>query len=61
VLKELIKIRGIKQRFIAQKLGVSEVTVSNWVKEKTYPTDENWVKLAALLDTSVEKLKQGKW
>lgn len=61
VLKEIIKSKGLKQRFVAQKLGVSEVTVSNWVKGKTYPTEEHWVKLSTLLDISLENLKQGKW
>lgn len=61
MLKEIIKSKGIKQRFVAQKLGVSEVTVSNWVKGKTYPTEEHWIKLSALLDISIDTLKQGKW
>jgi transcriptional regulator with XRE-family HTH domain len=57
MLKELIKVKGVKQRFIADKLGVSEVTVSNWVMGKTFPSEENLEKLCKLLDIPVEKIK----
>jgi len=57
VLKELIKARGVKQRFIADKLGVSEVSVSNWVKGKTNPSDEHLEKLCKILDVPMEKLR----
>jgi transcriptional regulator with XRE-family HTH domain len=56
-LKELINTRGIKQKFIADKLGVSQVTVSNWVKGKTNPSEIYLVKLAEILEVSVDKLR----
>lgn len=57
MLKDLIRAKGIKQRFIAEKLGVSEVSVSNWVKGKTVPSEEHLMKLCQILDVPMEKLK----
>lgn len=53
----MIQAKGIKQRFIAQKLGVSEVSVSNWVKGKTNPSEEHMEKLGQLLEVPLEKLR----
>ena len=38
MLKEVFKSKGIKQKFLASKMGVSEVTLSNWVTGKTSPS-----------------------
>lgn len=56
VLKDLIKTRGVKQRFIANKLGVSEVTVSNWVKEKSVPSQKHLEKLSEILNIPIKEL-----
>jgi transcriptional regulator with XRE-family HTH domain len=56
LLKELIKAKGLKQRYIAEKLGVSEVSVSNWVKGKTAPSKDYLIKLSRILDVPLEKL-----
>jgi len=56
LLKELLKIKGIKQKWLAQKLGVSEVTVSNWVKEKSFPSKKRLEKLSELLDVPLNDL-----
>lgn len=56
VLKDLIKTRGVKQRFIANKLGVSEVTVSNWVKEKSIPSQKHLEKLSEILNIPIKEL-----
>lgn len=56
MLKDLIKTRGVKQRFIASKLGVSEVTVSNWVKEKSVPSQKNLEKLSEILNIPIKEL-----
>ena len=57
VLKELIKSKGFKQKYIAEKIGVSEVTLSNWVKGKALPTEENIKKLSQILDVPAEYLR----
>jgi len=56
VLKKIFKNKGIKQKWIAEKLGVSEVTVSNWVNRKAVPKDIHLKKLAELLDIPIDKL-----
>ena len=56
MLKEIIKSKGMKQTFIAQKIGVSVVTVSNWVQEKSTPSEKHLKKLCELLNVSVKDL-----
>jgi transcriptional regulator with XRE-family HTH domain len=41
MLKELLKSKGIKQKWLANKIGVSAVSVSNWVKGKSQPILKN--------------------
>ncbi len=55
-LSEILKKRGIKQKWIAEKLGVSETVVSNWVKGKHIPQPKYILKLAVLLNVSIEDL-----
>jgi len=55
-LKEIIRVKGIKQKWLAQKMGVSEVTVSNWVKGKATPSADNIGKLALILKVSPDEL-----
>ena len=56
LLKELFESKGIKQKWLANKLGVSEVTVSNWVKEKSHPSPKNLEKLCNLLNISMKEI-----
>ena len=56
LLKELLKVKGIKQKWLAQKLGVSEVTVSNWVKEKSFPSKKRLEKLSEILEVPINEL-----
>lgn len=59
-LKEILAEKGIKQKFVADKLGVTSSTVSLWVKGKTEPTITNLKKLAAILSVDVALLINGK-
>ncbi|RZJ34500.1 MAG: XRE family transcriptional regulator [Flavobacterium sp.] len=56
LLKELFKSKGVKQKWLATKLGVSEVTVSNWVKEKSNPSPKHLEKLSVILDIPLKEL-----
>lgn len=56
LLKELLKSKGIKQNWLANRMGVSEVTLSNWVKDKTIPSKKHLHKLGELLHVSVLEL-----
>ena len=56
MLKEIIKAKGLKNKFISQKLGVSEVTVSNWVQGKSTPIKKHLEKLSQLLDVPISDI-----
>lgn len=45
-IKRLRKNKGLKQREIAELLGVKRNTYSDWENAKTEPSFENLVKLA---------------
>ncbi len=56
LLKEIFKAKGIKQKWLASKLGVSEVSVSNWAKGKSVPSQKHLEKLSAILGVPVKDL-----
>lgn len=56
LLKELLKTKGIKQVWIASKLGVSEVTVSNWCAGKSIPKKIHLQRLSEILDVPVKTI-----
>jgi transcriptional regulator with XRE-family HTH domain len=56
LLKELLKSKGVMQKWLASRLGVSEVTVSNWVKEKSIPSQKNLEKLSEILNIPIKEL-----
>lgn len=56
LLKELLKSKGVKQNWLAQRIGVSTVTMSNWVKEKSHPSKKNLFKLSEVLNVHLNDL-----
>jgi transcriptional regulator with XRE-family HTH domain len=56
MLKELLKSKGVKQKWLAMRIGVSEVTMSNWVKEKSSPSKRNLDKLSEVLNVQLNDL-----
>jgi transcriptional regulator with XRE-family HTH domain len=56
LLKELLKSKGIKQKWLANKMGVSEVTVSNWCSAKSVPNKEHLKKLSEFLDVPIKAI-----
>ena len=57
LIKKLLKTKGIKQNWLALRLGVSEVTVSNWVREKSIPSQKHLEKLSEILNIPLKELK----
>lgn len=55
-LKELLKTKGIKQKWLADKIGVSEVTVSNWCGGKSVPRTEHLKELSKLLNVPMKSI-----
>ena len=59
-LKEILEERGIKQKFIADKLGVSVSAVCLWVKGTSQPSIVNLKKLSEILSVDVSLIINGK-
>ena len=55
-LKKLRDAKGLSQKELAQKLGVSKGTVYRYENNTQSPSLENAAKLALLLDTSLDYL-----
>lgn len=55
-IKEARDAKGFNQKEIASALGVSQPTVSDWEAGRKMPTRKNLLRLAELLDSSVDSL-----
>ena len=51
-LKELRTEANLKQEQLAEKIGVSRMTVHRWEKNENPPSDENLLLLAQIFNTS---------
>ncbi|MDB4655541.1 helix-turn-helix domain-containing protein [Flavobacteriales bacterium] len=56
MLKEVVKSKGVKQSYLAQRIGVSSVTVSNWMTGKTSPSKKHLEKLSEVLEVPIKDL-----
>jgi len=56
LLKELLKSKGLKQKWLANKIGVSEVTVSNWCSGKSVPKRAHLQKISEILEVPVKAI-----
>ena len=56
LLKELLLSKGVKQKWLSSRMGVSEVTLSNWVNGKSIPSSKNVEKLSQILSVPVKDL-----
>lgn len=55
-LKEARTIAGLKQEELAQKIGVSRQTVSNWENNRSYPDIASMMKLSDLYGLSLDEM-----
>ncbi|WP_247930726.1 helix-turn-helix domain-containing protein [Streptococcus mitis] len=55
-LKELRLKKGLTQTELGEKVGVKQSTFTNWEKGKREPSFENLIKLADLLEVSLDWL-----
>ena len=55
-IKQILELRGLKQKWLADKIGVTEVTISNWVNNKTYPSIETLLSISTVLKIEVKDL-----
>lgn len=54
-----MRLKNLKNKDVADELGVSEATVSYWIHNKTNPEGENLKKLADLLGVTPYEIQQG--
>ena len=57
-LKKIIQESGKTQKTLAREAGITEVTLSRWVKGQRTPRQEDFAKLARVLPVSIEMLKE---
>lgn len=53
-LRELREKRGLTQKDLADKLALSDKTISKWEKERSIPDVFTLLKLAEILDCSLD-------
>lgn len=56
MLRDLIQTRGVKQKWLANRIGVSEVTVSNWMREKSNPSKKHLKQIGQALNIPLKDL-----
>jgi putative transcriptional regulator len=55
-IKEVLEDKGIKQIWLAEKLGKSYNMVNGYVQNRRQPSLEDLYKIAEILDVQVEEL-----
>lgn len=55
-LREVRKNKGLKQQEIAEQIGIKQNSYSDWENGKTEPSFENLIKLADVLEVSLDWL-----
>lgn len=55
-LNEVLKERGLLQKELAEKLGVSKVTVNYWCNNQTTPSLETLGQIAKILNVKISDL-----
>jgi transcriptional regulator with XRE-family HTH domain len=58
-VKKEIKLQNTTQEWVAKKAGISFNTLQGWISKAIYPRVNEAVRIAAVLDTSVEYLFRG--
>lgn len=55
-ISEILREQGRTNRYVANKVGVSEQTFSSWVQNKTQPNIVQGQKIAQTLNITMEEL-----
>jgi len=55
-LDDLIRQRGMSQRYVAKQVGVNENTLRNWIQGRSFPRLDQAVKLAKVFDVDIKQL-----
>jgi len=57
-IKEVLESKGVSQKSLSDKLGVSVVTVNFWCNQKSQPSLRTLFDIASALDISPDQLIQ---
>lgn len=55
-IKEVLEHKGIKQRWLAEKLGKSYNMINSYAQNRRQPSLEDLYKIAQILDVKVKEL-----
>ena len=55
-LKQIIKVRGLRQKWLAEQVGVTDTALSYWVNNHRQPSGVYLAKLIKLLECSAEEI-----
>ena len=55
-LRVVLAEKQIKNRWLAEQLGKSEMTISRWSTNKTQPSLDQLIEIAKLLDVKLDDL-----
>lgn len=55
-LKVILAEKSKTNKWLAEQLGKSDVTISRWVTNEIQPSMENFLEIARLLDVDVKEL-----
>jgi len=53
---EVLKLRGLKQKWLAEQLGLTPVMISLYVSNKRQPKLQTLIRIAQLLDVEINDL-----
>jgi len=57
---EVLKEKGLKQRWLAEQLGMSTVTINTFVKNRRQPKIKTIIDLCRILDVDINELIDSK-
>lgn len=52
-LRQILKDKGLTQIELAQRLGVSKISVNSWVTGRSYPTIDTLDRISTMLDVPI--------
>jgi putative transcriptional regulator len=56
MIREIREARGIKQTFIAEKVGISQQLLSNYEQNKAFPRIDRAIKISEVLGMDVKEV-----
>lgn len=58
-IREKMQLKGLRNKDVAEKTGVSEAMVSKWIHDNGFPDAQHLKTLAEVLDVAPDEIRQG--